>query len=426
MSVSFEKKSKNEGILEFSVAKEEAQKALKQAYKRIKKDISVPGFRKGKVNYQVFTKMFGEEALYEDAIQFVLPAAYQKAVEEEDLDVVGQPEFDISEIGKNKDWLFKATVALKPEVKLGDYKNLTVKKVDTDVKDKEVQERLEQAQENLAELTLKEGPAEKGDTVVIDFEGFKDGEAFEGGKGENHSLALGSNSFIPGFEEQLEGVKEGDEVTVNVTFPEEYHVDDLAGQDAEFKVKVHEVKEKRVPELDDEFAKDVDEEVSSLDELKDKYARELEEAKERQAKEEQDEEALRKAVANAEIDDLPQAMVDEEVDRQVNHYLNEMQRQGIAPDMYYQLTGSSEEDLRKQFAEDADTRVKTNLLLEKIVEAEDIKPDEDDLEAEIKNLAETYNMEEDKVRDVVTADMLSQDIALKKAMALITDTAEAK
>lgn len=186
------------------------------------------------------------------------------------------------------------------------------------------------------------------------------------------------------------------------------------------------MKEKRVPELDDEFAKDVDEEVSSLDELKDKYARELEEAKERQAKEEQDEEALRKAVANAEIDDLPQAMVDEEVDRQVNHYLNEMQRQGIAPDMYYQLTGSSEEDLRKQFAEDADTRVKTNLLLEKIVEAEDIKPDEDDLEAEIKNLAETYNMEEDKVRDVVTADMLSQDIALKKAMALITDTAEAK
>lgn len=426
MSVNFEKTSTNEGVLKFSVSEEEVQKALKLAFNRIKKTINVPGFRKGKVNYQIFKKMFGEETLYEDAIQFLLPSAYQKALEESDLDIVTQPEFDIDSIGKDQEWVFKANVCLKPEVKLGEYKNLKVSKVDTDVKDKEIQDRLKAAQENLAELSLKDGAAEMGDTVVIDFEGFKNGEAFPGGKGENHSLELGSNSFIPGFEEQLVGVKEGDEVTVSVTFPEEYHAEDLAGQAAEFKVKVHEVKEKQVPEMDDEFAKDVDEEVSSLDELKDKYARELEEAKQRQAKEAQEEEALRKAVENAEIIDLPKAMVDDEVNRQVDHYLNEMKRQGIAPEMYYQLTGTSEADLREQFNKDADLRVKTNLLLEKIVEVEGIEASEEDIKEEIKNLADTYSMEVEQVEQVVTKDMLSKDIALKKAMNLITDTAVAE
>lgn len=423
MTVNFEQTSTNEGVLHFTVAQEDAQKALKQAYKRVKKDVSVPGFRKGKVNYQVFVKMFGEAALYEDAINLVLPQAYAQAVEESGLDIVGQPQFDIEKIEKGQDWEFKAEVATKPAVKLGDYKDLKVAKQDREVSEEEVNQRLEAAQNNLAELSLKEGPAEEGDTVVIDFEGFKDGEAFEGGKDENYSLELGSNSFIPGFEDQLVGAEEGDEKDVKVTFPEEYHAEDLAGQEATFKVKVHEVKTKEVPELDDEFAKDVNEEVDSLDELKDLYKKEIEEAKVRQADDARDEEAIRQAVDNAEIEDLPQAMVDEEVNHQLEHYLNEMQRQGIRPDLYYQLTGTSEEDLRQQFAEDAELRVKTNLILEQIVADENIEASDEDVEEEIKSLAETYNMPEEQVRQVVTSDMLKRDIALKKAMSLITDSA---
>src|SRR5699024_11087112 len=266
--------------------------------------------------------------------------------------------------------------------------------------------------------------AETGDTVVIDYEGFQDGEAFEGGKGENHSLELGSNSFIPGFEDQLVGVKEGDEVEVNLTFPEDYHADELAGKDATFKVKVHEVKTKEVPELDDEIAKDVDEEDETIDKLKQKYRKELTDQKEAAAKEAREEEALRLAVENAEINDLPHEMVHEEVHRQMDHYLNEMQRSGISKEMYFQLTGTTEADLHTQFEQDADTRVKTNLILEQIVKDENITAEVEDVEKEIATLAETYGMSVEEVKNVVTEDMLKNDIALKKAMALITDTVE--
>ncbi|AMB99808.1 trigger factor [Aerococcus urinaehominis] len=423
MSVNYEQTSTNEGVLHFTIAQDKAQAALKQAYNKVKKDVSVPGFRKGKVNYQVFVKMFGEEALYEDAVNIALPEAYAAAVEESGLDIVTQPRFEIEEIGKNQDWTIKAQVATKPEVKLGEYKNLTVTKQDREVTEEDINQRLEAAQANLTELVVKEGPAEEGDTVVIDFEGFKDGEAFEGGKGENHSLELGSNSFIPGFEDQLAGAKEGDEVEVKVTFPEDYHAEDLAGQEATFQVKVHEVKAKEVPELDDEFAKDVDDEVESLDQLRDKYRAELQEVKDNAAQEAVEEEAIRQAVDNATIEDLPHEMVHEEVHRQMEHYLNEMQRQGISPELYYQITGTSEADLHQQFEADADVRVKTNLILEQIVADENIEVSEEDVNEEIKNLAETYGMEEAMVQQVVTQDMLRNDIALKKAMELITSTA---
>ena len=335
-----------------------------------------------------------------------------------------QPRFDIKSAEPNADWELIAYVATKPEVKLGQYKNLTVAKQEVEVTEEEINDRLTAAQANLSELALKEDAAETGDTVVIDYEGFQDGEAFEGGKGENHSLELGSNSFIPGFEDQLVGVKEGDEVEVNLTFPEDYHADELAGKDATFKVKVHEVKTKEVPELDDEFAKDVDEEVETLDELKEKYRKELTDQKEAAAKEAREEEALRLAVENAEINDLPHEMVHEEVHRQMDHYLNEMQRSGISKEMYFQLTGTTEADLHTQFEQDADTRVKTNLILEQIVKDENITAEVEDVEKEIATLAETYGMSVEEVKNVVTEDMLKNDIALKKAMALITDTVE--
>lgn len=370
--------------------------------------------------------MVGVESLYQDALNLVLPGAYAAAAEESGLDLVGRPTFDIEDIQPTGEWKLKAIVATKPSVTLGDYKGLEVAKQEREVSEEDIAARLKQAQASLAELTLKEGEAEEGNTVVIDYEGFKDGKAFEGGKGENHSLELGSHSFIPGFEEQLVGVKEGDEKEIQVTFPSEYHAEELAGQEATFKVKVHEVKSKSVPELNDEFAKDVDEEVNSLDELKAKYKKELEEQKATAADEAVEEEAIRKAVENASFTAVPKAMVEEEVDRQVDHYLNEMKRQGITPELFFQLTNSNEEQLRKQFAEDAETRVKTNLMLEAIIEAENIQANDEDVENEIKNLAETYKMEEEAVRKVVTTDMLKHDIELKKAMELITSSAVEK
>lgn len=426
MTVTYEEKNKNEGTLHFTVSQEEAQKALKRAYKRVKNSVSVPGFRKGKMSYNVFVKMFGEQALYEDAINFVLPTAFPEAIKESELDedkLVGRPQFDIEQVEPGKDWKLLAHVALKPEVTLGEYKGLEVPKQDRDVAEEDVEKRIEDAQSNLAELAVKEGAAAEGDTVVIDFVGYKDGEAFDNGSAENFSLELGSGSFVPGFEEQLVGASEGDEKTLDVTFPEDYQAEDLAGQAVEFKVTVHEVKEKITPELDDEFAKDVDEEVETLDELREKYRKEIAERKEAAAKEAVEEAAIRKAIDNAEFGDVPQAMIDEEIDRQVDHYLNEMQRQGISEEMFFNITGSSREKLREEFSEDADVRVKTDLLLEAIREAEDLDATEEEIQSEIDDLAKAYDMEAEQVSKVVTEDMLKHDISLKKAMAIITDSA---
>ncbi|MCZ1920751.1 trigger factor, partial [Enterococcus faecium] len=278
------------------------------------------------------------------------------------------------------------------------------------------------------ELVIKEdAAAENGDTVVIDFEGFVDGEAFDGGKGENYSLELGSGSFIPGFEDQLVGHKSGESLDVNVTFPEDYQAEDLAGKEAVFKVTIHEVKAKEVPELDDEFAKDVDDEVSTLDELKEKYRKELVETKEKAADDAKDEAAIRMAVENAEIVELPHVMVHDEVHRSMDEFLNNMQRQGISPEMYYQLTGSTEEDLHKQFEGEAEMRTRTNLVIEAIAAAENLQATEEEINAEIQELSETYNMPIEQIKRVLTEDMLEHDVTMKKAIELITGTAtEAK
>ncbi len=427
MTAKFEKTSTNEGTLTFELPIEAVNTALDSAFKKARKNINVPGFRKGKVPRQIFNNLYGEEALYDDVLNALIPSAYAEALEEVEVDAVGQPKFDIESLEKGKPWVIKAQVQTKPAVKLGDYKGLTVEKQDRELTDDEVNQYIETRRESLAELVVKEDAAESGDTVVIDYEGFVDEVAFDGGKDENYSLELGSGQFIPGFENQLIGAKPGEDVEVKVTFPEQYHAEDLAGKEAIFKVKVHEVKTKQLPELDDEFAKDIDDEVESFKEWEEKVRQELQESKEEAAKEVVEDLALRQAVENAEIDGgIPQAMIDEEINRQVEYFLNNLSRQGINPEMYYQITGSTEEDLRNQFAEEAELRTKTNLVLEEIVNVEELDVNEDEINEEIESLAAQYGMETSKVRQFVTEEMLSNDIKMKKAMNLIIDSVEEK
>lgn len=423
METKFEKTGPTSGLLEFTIDQETVKQGLDKTFKKVQKNINVPGFRKGRLPRRIFNQMYGESALYEDTLNDLLPVAYSKAIDEIDVEPVAQPNIDIKSVGKDQDWELTAELTLKPEVKLGQYKDLDVVKHDREVTEEEVEESIERRRQGLAELVIKEDAAVEGDTVVIDYEGFKDGEAFEGGKGENHSLELGSNSFIPGFEEQLVGVKAGDETEVNLTFPEEYHSEDLAGKEATFKVKVHEVKSKELPELDDEFAKDLDEDVDSLDALKEKVRKELTERKEASANDARDDEAIRKAVENAEIAEVPHEMAHEEVHRQMEMFLNNLKQQGISPEMYYQMTSSTEADLHKQFEGDAEFNVRTNLVLEAIVEEENLEATEEDMEKEISELAEQYNMDLEQVRNVLSPDLLNRDISLKKAIDLITSTA---
>ncbi len=422
MSVKWEKE---EGKLTFEIEPAKIKEGLDTAFNRVKKTLNVPGFRKGKVPRQIFNKMFGEESLYQDALNAVLPEAYANAVAESNIKPVAQPEIDVESMEKDSTWVLTAKVTVEPEVKLGQYKDLEVKARSTEVTDEEVDAEIKKLQEQQAELVLKEDqPAAEGDTVVIDFEGKVDGVAFDGGKGENYSLELGSNTFIPGFEDQLVGHKAGETVEVNVTFPEEYHAEDLKGKDAVFETTIHEVKTKELPELDDEFAKDVDEEVDTLVELKAKTRERLEAQKQNAAKEAIQEEVIDKAVENAEIGEIPGAMIEEDVHRQMDQYLAGLQQQGISADMYYKLTGSSEEDLHKQFESGAQKRVKTNLVLEAIVAAEDIKASEEEINAEIKELAAQYGMEEAAVRSALSDDMLNHDIAIRKVVKEMTDSAK--
>ena len=427
MSVSFENKETNRGLLTFSISQEKIKPALDRVFNSVKKDIAVPGFRKGRLPRAIFNQRFGEEALYQDALNALLPEAYEAAVKEAGIEVVAQPQFDVESMEKGQDWVIKAEVVTKPEVKLGAYKDLEVTVEATkEVTDAEVDERIERERNNLAELVLKEGPAADGDTVVIDFVGSVDGVEFDGGKGDNFSLGLGSGQFIPGFEEQLVGHSAGETVDVVVTFPEDYQAEDLAGKEAKFVTTIHEVKEKEVPALDDELAKDIDEEVETLDELKEKYRKELAEAKETAYKDAVEAAAIDQAVANAEIVDLPSEMVHEEVHRAVNEFLGNMQRQGISPDMYFQITGTSQEDLHKQYEADAESRTKTNLVVEAVAKAEGFEASAEEIEAEVTSLATDYNMEVERVRQLLSEDMLKHDIAIKKAVEVITSTAKVK
>ena len=426
MSVKWERDSDApKGTLTFDIDTETIQKGIDHAFTRTQKRISVPGFRKGHVPRTIFNQMYGEESLYQDAVNDVLPDAYEAAIKEAGIEPVDQPQVNVESMEKGQPWTLTATVAVKPEVTLGDYKGMEVPEQDTSVSDADVDSELENKRQQQAELVLKEDEAAAdGDTVVIDYEGSVDGEKFDGGSADNYSLVLGSGSFIPGFEDQLVGHKAGEDVDVNVTFPEDYHAKDLAGKDALFKVKIHEVKEKQLPELDDEFAKDVDEDVETLAELKDKVKKQLQDQKEAAAKAAIEDAAIEAAVANAETEEIPQAMLDDDTNRQLQQYLAGMQQQGINPQMYFQITNTTEDDLRKQFADDAAKRVKTNLVLEAVVKDANLNATDEDVQNEIADLAKQYGMDEEAVSKALTRDMLEHDIEIKKAVDLIADSAK--
>jgi trigger factor len=411
------------GDLTFEIDEATIKEGLNKAFAKVRNNITVPGFRKGKVTRAIFNKMYGESALYEDALNIVLPDAYEAAIDEAGIEPVDQPQIDIESMDAGKPWTIKATVTVKPDVKLGEYKGVTVPKQDLSVADEDVEKELENKRQELAEMVVSEDAAKNGDTVVIDYTGTVDGKEFDGGSAKNYSLELGSGSFIPGFEDQLVGHKSGEDVTVKVTFPEDYNAKELAGKDAEFATTIHEVKIKELPELDDEFAKDADEDVDTLDDLKKKIRKDLETKKADAVQAAKEEDAIKAAVDNAEVEQIPEAMIDTDVQQQLDQYLGNMQRQGINPDMYYKLTGTSEDSLRDQFKANAETRVKTNLVLEAIVAADNITADQDEIDAEIEHLASDYGMEKDAVRNALSDDMLAHDITMQKAIASIRDAA---
>ena len=423
VTAKWEKKEGNEGILTITVSAERFDEALDQAFKKVVKDVTLPGFRKGKVPRHIFEKRFGVEALYQDAVDIILPDAYAEAVEQTEIFPVDQPKIDIEEIEKGKDLVFVCEVTVKPEVKLGEYKGIEYEEETIEVTEEEVDEELKRLQERHAELVLKEeGKVEEGNTVVIDFEGFIDDEPFEGRKGENYSLEIGSGHFIPGFEEQLIGKEAGEEVEVNVTFPEDYHAKDLAGKDAVFKVKIHEIKEKQVPELDDEFAKDVDDEVETLAELREKKEKEIRERKQREYENKIRETIIEKVTENAEID-IPEAMINTELDNMLREFEQTVQMQGMTMDMYYEMSGQDEEKLREHMKEDAEKRVKTNLTLEAIFEAENLEVSEEAIDEEIAKMADMYKLEKDQIVSMLggNTDILKNDLKFKTTIDFLVE-----
>jgi len=425
MSAKFEKLEGNHGVLTIEVDAEKVNEGLDAAFKKVVKQINVPGFRKGKMPRGMFEKRFGVEALYQDAVDYLLPDAYANAIEETGIEPVDRPEIDVEQIEKGKSLIFTAKVTVKPEVKLGEYKGLEVEKFDTEVTEEDVDNELKSMQEKQAELVVKEeGKAEDGDTVIIDFEGFVDGEPFEGGKAENFSLELGSGQFIPGFEEQLIGVGSGESKDVEVTFPEEYHAAELAGKPAVFKVTVHEIKGKELPVLDDEFAKDFDEEVETLAALKEKVKERLEHSKKHEAEHFVQDTVVEKATENAEID-VPEVMVDNEVDRMVNEFEQRLSMQGMNLDLYYQFSGQDESALRAQMKEEAGKRVRVNLTLEAIVKAENIAVSEEEVTAELNKMAEMYNMTAENIQQALgSLEGLKGDLQVKKAVDFLVESSK--
>ncbi|WP_409289609.1 trigger factor [Peribacillus sp. SCS-37] len=425
MSVKWEKLEGNRGVLTVELESAKVSEGLDAAFKKVVKQINVPGFRKGKMPRSMFEKRFGVESLYQDAIDYLLPEAYASAVEEAGIDPIDRPEIDVDQFEKGKEFIFKATVTVKPEVKLGEYKGLEVEKFETEVTEEEVEAEIKSLQERQAELVVKEeGAAENGDTVVIDFEGFVNDEAFEGGKGENYSLELGSGSFIPGFEEQLVGIETGAEKEVEVTFPEEYHAADLAGQPAVFKVKVHEIKSKQLPEMDDEFAKDVDDEVETLAELKEKTRTRLEDTKKHEAEHHVRDTVVEKAADNAEVE-IPKVMIDNEVERMMSEFDQRLQMQGMNLEMYFQFSGQDEEALRGQMTEEAEKRVRVNLTLEAIGQQENFEVSEEEVNEEISKMAEMYNMDAESIKAALgSLDGVKSDLKNRKAIDFLVENSK--
>ena len=428
MSLQVENLEKNMAKLTIEVPASEFEKALQSAYNKQKKSISVPGFRKGKVPRQMVEKMYGPEIFYEDAANELIPTAYEEELKNCDLEIVSRPTVDIVQIKKGENFIFTAEVAVKPEVTLGEYKGMEVDKTSTRVTQKEVEAKIkEEAEKNARTVTVEGRPVQDGDEVILDFEGFVDGEAFEGGKGENYPLTIGSGSFIPGFEEQLVGAEAEKEVEVKVTFPEEYHAEELKGKDAVFKCTIHEIKEKQIPEIDDEFAAEVSE-FDTLDEYKADVKAKIKEQKENEGKQKKEDQAVEKAVANATME-IPEAMIDEQVRQMVNEFAQNMQYQGISFEQYCQITGMTLEKIQEETHPQAVKRIETRLVLEAIAKAENIEVTEERLDEEIKKMAESYNMEADKLKELMGEEekkQMMEDIAVQDAVTFLVENAVEK
>lgn len=425
MTATWEKKEGNEGVLTVTVPAEKVNKALDQAFKKVVKQINVPGFRKGKVPRPIFEQRFGVEALYQDAVDILLPEAYGEAIEETEINPVAQPEVNVTQIEKGKDFIFEATVTVEPEVKLGDYKGLEIEKQETDLSDEELQESIDHSLSHLAEMVVKEdGAVENGDTVNIDFSGSVDGEEFDGGQAEGYDLEIGSGSFIPGFEEQIEGMKTGDEKDVVVTFPEEYHAEELAGKEATFKTKVNEIKFKDVPELNDEIANELDSDAENVDEYKENLRKRLSEQKATEAENTEKEEAINKATENASID-IPEAMINTELDRMIQEFGQRIQQQGLDLQTYYQISGQNEEQLRDQMKDDAEQRVKTNLMLTAIADEENIEVSDEDIDKELEKMSEQFNISVEDIKSTLgNTDIVKNDVRIQKVIDLLRDNAK--
>lgn len=422
MSVQVETLEKNMVKLTVEIEAERLEKALDAAYNKQKKSISMPGFRKGKVPRAMVEKMYGVEVFYEDAANILLQETYPEAYDESGLEIVSQPSIDVVQLEKGKPFIYTAEVAVKPEVTLGKYKGVTVTKIDTSVSDEEVDAEVETQRNNNARTVSVERPIENGDTAVIDFEGFVDDVAFEGGKGENYDLEIGSHSFIDTFEDQLVGKVAGDDVEVNVTFPEQYQAEELAGKPAVFKVKIHEVKAKELPELDDEFAQDVSE-FDTLAEYKEDVKKKLTERKEADAHRTKEDEAIEKIIDDAKMD-IPEAMIDNQVNSMINDFANNMMQQGLSMEQYMQFTGMTMDKFKEQVRPDAVKRIQSSLVLEQIAKDENLEVTDADVEAEIEKMAAAYGMEVDKVKEYIQdaeRESMKKDIAIQKAADFIME-----
>ena len=427
MGLQVEKLEKNMAKLTIEASAEELGKAIEKAYQKNKNKMSVPGFRKGKVPQQMLEKMYGAEIFYEDAANILIPDAYEKALtEEKDLEVVSQPKIDVVQLEKGKPFIFTAEVALKPEVTLGKYKGVAVEKFDTDVTDDEIMAEINKEREsNARTISVDDRAVKDGDMTVIDFEGFVDGVAFDGGKGENYPLTIGSNSFIPGFEAQLVGAKLNEETEVNVTFPEEYQAEELAGKPALFKVTVKEIKEKELPELDDEFASEVSE-FDTLEEYKADVKTKIGERKETEAKNKKEDAVIEAIIADSKMD-IPEPMLETQTRQMAEDYAQRLQQQGLSLEQYFQFTGLTGEKFLEQMKPAAEKRIQSRLVLEAIVKAENFQVTDEEYDAELEKMAGMYQMEVDKLKEIVgdyEKEQITKDIAIQKAVELIL--AEAK
>ena len=428
MSLQVERLEHNMAKLTIEVSAEELEGALQKAYQKQKGKISIPGFRKGKVPRQLVEKMYGPEIFYDDAANALIPEAYAKAYDESGLDIVSQPKIDVTQIEKGKAFIFTAEVAVKPEVTLGQYKGIEVDSFSTEVSAEEVEAKLaEEQNKNARTITVEGRPVQDKDEVVLEFEGFVDGVAFEGGKGENYPLTIGSGSFIPGFEEQLIGVEPEQEVEVKVTFPEDYHAEDLKGKDAVFKCTVHEIKAKELPELDDEFASEVSE-FDTLEEYKADVEKKLREEKESTGKRAQEDQAVNAIIANAEMD-LPEAMIETEARQMLDNFAQRLQQQGLTFEQYMQFTGMTVDKMTEEMRPQAEKRIKTRLVLEAIVSAENIEVSDERLDEEVAKMAEAYGMEVDKLKEYMgdrEKEQMKLDMAVQDAITFVVENAVVK